>query len=94
MADTVSVTQAAIDLVVDLCGAGASRSATNLRVVEDHLKQFARLHAAPNDDLRAVLEGFVAALTNNGKNEASCLTFNHDALRKLIDRAAALLARK
>jgi len=36
----------AISLIVDLCGAGASQSATNVRVVEDHLRQFARQIAA------------------------------------------------
>jgi hypothetical protein len=36
------VGQEAIDLLVDLCGPGSSQSGTNCRVVEDHLKQFAR----------------------------------------------------
>jgi hypothetical protein len=36
----------AISLIVDLCGVGASQSATNVRVVEDHLRQFARQIAA------------------------------------------------
>lgn len=40
------IEQEAIDLVVDLCGPGASQSGTNCRVVEDHLKQFARNFAA------------------------------------------------
>lgn len=35
------VEAAAISLIVDLCGPGASQSATNVRVVEDHLRQFA-----------------------------------------------------
>lgn len=35
------VEAAAISLIVDLCGPGASQSATNVRVVEDHLCQFA-----------------------------------------------------
>jgi len=40
--DAATVEQAAISLIVDLCGAGASQSSTNVRVVEDHLRQFAR----------------------------------------------------
>lgn len=43
---------AAVDLIVDLCGPGASQSGTNVRVVEDHLRQFARTLSTPTEDAR------------------------------------------
>lgn len=36
------VEQEAVDIITDLIGSGAASSGTNCRVVEDHLKQFAR----------------------------------------------------
>lgn len=94
------VEAAAISLIVDLCGPGASQSATNVRVVEDHLRQFASTLSA--DAIRqgeglqlAVADALNAAWTlcddtENGDSDQPSVP--RDAWKRLADTLDALEA--